>query len=181
MVDTNTQQRVTEDILLLSAQQILVNLTVLPNNTTLDISQVLISTQTVDQIEHLIANFFFTLRLGSSNPQQSIVDGGGRIDAVERVTLEVGILSRCDLDDLPQDTERLTNTSLGHYQLRSAVVDALQINLMEDVNYNMPVIEPIRVLTRTMPHRHPLDNSWAVSTVTLDMPYMALVDQSRQG
>ena len=130
---------------------------------------------------HLQADQDLVLRLGGWSPDRGWFVGGGRssLRLVER--FEVQLRTRLALDPAGSAYVWLTDTTLGHLQLRNLVLDALVEFLPADTSGNVLVTDPLALVPAPKPRtdaRGGQPVSWGSETLTFEVAYLQALDQS---
>jgi hypothetical protein len=106
---------------------------------------------------------YVNLWLGEERAADRINDAGGRVDTRSYANLHVFLRTRCALDEDASDLYWLTHPELGHYVWRWAVLDALQIFLVEDAARNALTVCPLHWRQNTDYERDPKMPEWGHS------------------
>lgn len=151
----------------------------LADQTGLDPSRVFITVMTPDDTPRFGAAQDILLRPMSEEPDVGIIDGAERFDNRRIRSIEVSIRTRLFLDQAGQDSARLTDVSLGHFQMEDKVVDALEFYYPSDGDTNNALSLPFRVGRLTAPQRLRDDANWLFSTFTVAVQYMRDLDATK--
>lgn len=120
------------------------------------------------------------LRPRNPTPAPEWESGAGRVATVFQRPLGVIIRTRLSTDTSDDDSQWLTNTSLGHFQMEEKVVDALQMWFPEDSRGNHLVIQPLRMIPSPPVEKDQPETGWGRSDLEFLILYAVDLDQSIQ-
>ncbi|MDE2105775.1 MAG: hypothetical protein KGL39_51600 [Patescibacteria group bacterium] len=161
-----------KDILLLIQTQVVAI-------TGLDISRVIITAKSPDQVLHAGATEDILLRVMGERPDTNQIDGAGRIVNNRLRTVQVVVRTKVALDPTGQDQVHLTDPTLGHFVLEDSVVDALEEFFPLDINGNLLTAVPVRIGPWGLPTPDREDDTWLSSTADLEIVYTRNLDLTK--
>ena len=109
-----------------------------------------------------------------------VLFGAGRLDCRMAERIEVGIRSRFAVDESSSALAWLTDATLGHCPLRTAVWDALIQWLPTDAVGNALTVEPLVPARGARPRLDPAEKEWGESVLAFEATYILALTQSVQ-
>src|SRR5215831_6878663 len=104
----------------------------------------------------------------------------GRLASQVRLTLLLRVRTRYNADEADRNRQWLVQATEGHWRTVWAVFNALQIFAPGDPSASWQVTEPVRFTGGTAPRVGNPDETWGDTTLSLEVEFLADLDQARQ-